>query len=573
MYFPKLNAPRQSRVTVNRFPGLDRRPRGQEGSFREMENLCAQGYPTLTVRRPRGIAGSVTAPGGLTAKDGLIWVDGHTLYINGSAAGLVLSEGKKQLVSMGAWLLIWPDKLYINTKDLTDFGSLENKRVTEGEVSFTLCRPDGTAYSGYLAADTAPEEPESGSLWLDTGGEKTALRQYGQDSWTEVDDVCVGLHAAGIGVGFRAGDGVSVSGCREEALNGSFQLRAAEEDCLVVTALPDGLSSQTEPVTVERSVPDMDYVVESGNRLWGCKYGIVDGQAVNEIYACALGDFRNWNSFAGLSTDSYAAARGSDGPFTGAAACMGGVVFFKENCMERIYPAAGGGHQIVTVPCSGVRKGAERTVAVADGVVYYLGNDGVYAFDGSMPVCVSRALGDKRYTGGVAGGESGRYWLSAVDAAGETELLVYDTQKRLWHRQDDTAAVAFARWNGEMTVLCSDGRLLDTSGTLGTVETGFSWSAESGDLGLYTPEHKYLSRLELRLKAAAGSTVKAYVCYDGDGAWEQVGGVSGEVGQTRGAVLQVRPRRCGHLRLKLAGDGPCRVYSAAAVYEKGSDGP
>lgn len=241
--------------------------------------------------------------------------------------------------------------------------------------------------------------------------------------------------------------------------------------------------------------------------------------------------------------------------------------------MERIYPAAGGGHQIVTVPCSGVRKGAERTVAVADGVVYYLGNDGVYAFDGSMPVCVSRALGDKRYTGGVAGGESGRYWLSAADAAGETELLVYDTQKRLWHRQDNTAAVAFARWNGEMTVLCSDGRLLDTSGTLGTAETGFSWSAESGDLGLYTPEHKYLSRLELRLKAAAGSTVKAYVCYDGDGAWEQVGGVSGEVGQTRGAVLQVRPRRCGHLRLKLAGDGPCRVYSAAAVYEKGSDGP
>ena len=86
-------------------------------------------------------------------------------------------------------------------------------------------------------------------------------------------------------------------------------------------------------------------------------------------------------------------------------------------------------------------------------------------------------------------------------------------------------------------------------------------------------DSKYLSRLELRLKTAAGSTVKAYVCYDGDNVWEQVGGVSGEVGQTRGAVLQVRPRRCGHLRLKLAGDGPCRVYSAAAVYEKGSDGP
>lgn len=399
------------------------------------------------------------------------------------------------------------------------------------------------------------------------------MRRYDGSTWTALTEVYTKIAAVGVGLGFRAGDGVTVAGCGAAELNGLHILQAAEDDWVLVPALCRTLDSQTAAVTVMRLMPEMDFVVEQGNRLWGCKYGIVDGQAVNEIYACALGDFRNWNSFAGLSTDSYAAARGSDGPFTGAAACMGGVVFFKESCMERIYPAAGGGHQIVTVPCSGVRKGAERTVAVADGVVYYLGNDGVYAFDGSMPVCVSRALGDKRYTGGVAGGESGRYWLSAADAAGETELLVYDTQKRLWHRQDDTAAVAFARWNGEMTVLCSDGRLLDTSGTLGTAETGFSWSAESGDLGLYTPEHKYLSRLELRLKAAAGSTVKAYVCYDGDNVWEQVGGVSGEAGQTRGAVLQVRPRRCGHLRLKLTGDGPCRVYSAAAVYEKGSDGP
>ena len=86
-------------------------------------------------------------------------------------------------------------------------------------------------------------------------------------------------------------------------------------------------------------------------------------------------------------------------------------------------------------------------MAVADGVVYYLGNDRVYAFDGSMPVCVSRALGDKRYTGGVA--KRGKRPVLAVrrGRGGETELLVYDTQKRLWHRQDDTAAVAFARWN------------------------------------------------------------------------------------------------------------------------------
>ena len=573
MYFPKLKAQTQQRAAVEQFGGLDRRVGHGAGCAENMENMWSGGYPALETRPRRGVMRQLTKPHGIVEKDGLFWVDGTALYVNGAKTELVLSDSDKQLVSMGAYLLIFPDKKYINTQKLTEYGSMENIQTSTGEVTFTLCYENGESVGSYVTGTYAPKEPSTGDLWMDTDRRVTVLRRYDGGSWVEVTGICTKIAATGLGRGFQAGDGVTVSGCGALELNGLHVLKAAADDWVLIPAMCRALDSQTAAVTVMRTIPEMDFVVEQGNRLWGCKYGIVDGQAVNEVYACALGDFRNWNSFAGLSTDSYAAARGSDGAFTGAAACMGGVVFFKENCMERIYPAAGGGHQIVTVPCSGVRKGAERTVAVADGVVYYLGNDGVYAFDGSMPVCVSRALGDKRYTGGVAGGESGRYWLSAVDAAGETELLVYDTQKRLWHRQDNTAAVAFARWNGEMTVLCSDGRLLDTSGTLGTAETGFSWSAESGDLGLYTPEHKYLSRLELRLKTAAGSTVKAYVCYDGDNVWEQVGGVSGEAGQTRGAVLQVRPRRCGHLRLKLAGDGPCRVYSAAAVYEKGSDGP
>ena len=60
----KINRVNGVNLDVNS-PWLQRRNRDDqsqgEGSFREMENLCAQGYPTLTVRRPRGIAGSVTA--------------------------------------------------------------------------------------------------------------------------------------------------------------------------------------------------------------------------------------------------------------------------------------------------------------------------------------------------------------------------------------------------------------------------------------------------------------------------------------------------------------------------------
>ena len=567
MFFPKLKAQSRQRLAVDQFPGLDRRPGSGAGCMWDMKNLWSGGYPALEVRPKRSVMASLTKPHGFLGREALVWVDGTALYINGAQTEPVLTDGDKRLVNMGAYLLIWPDKVYINTRDFSDWGSLENTRQTSGEVTFTLCDRDGAALGDYTVRTYAPGEPETGDLWLDTSRPECVMRRYDGSAWLEVENVCTKVSAANIGRGFSAGDGVTLSGCGSSEVNGLHVLQAVGNDWLVVPALCRTLDSQTAVVTALRTVPDMDFVVEQGNRLWGCKYGIVGGEAVNEIYACKLGDFRNWNSFAGLSTDSYAAARGSDGPFTGAAACMGGVVFFKENCMERIYPAAGGGHQIVTVPCSGVRRGAERTVAVSDGVVYYLGNDGVYAFDGSMPVCVSRALGDKRYIGGVGGGESGRYWLAAKEAAGTTELLVYDTQRKLWHRQDTVEVMDFVRQDGVMLLLCRDGRLLDTAGEVGTKETNVVWSAESGDLGLYTPEHKYLARLKLE----EGAVVKAFVRYDNGETWEQVGTVTGTAEQTRGAVMQLRPRRCGHLRLKLMGLGRCRVYSAAAVYEKGSD--
>ena len=53
MFFQKMSVPVQSTVTISSFLGLDRRARGELGSFREMENLTSDGYPTLTVRPRR----------------------------------------------------------------------------------------------------------------------------------------------------------------------------------------------------------------------------------------------------------------------------------------------------------------------------------------------------------------------------------------------------------------------------------------------------------------------------------------------------------------------------------------
>ena len=111
MFFPTLKKTDMEKVTVTEFPGLDRRESVRMGGFRKMKNLCSEGYPALRTRPARGLSATVEKPEGLIAKDALLWVDGRRIYVNGLAAGPELAEGEKQLVSMGAYLIVFPDKV------------------------------------------------------------------------------------------------------------------------------------------------------------------------------------------------------------------------------------------------------------------------------------------------------------------------------------------------------------------------------------------------------------------------------------------------------------------------------
>ena len=569
MFLSQCKAPAQQRVTVSKFLGYDARPRTPLGAFARMENLSGGAYPTLSVRKKRKTIAALDKPNGLTAKDCLIWVDGRTLYINGAAIDLTLTDGERQLVSMSAYLLIWPDKMYVNTQDLSDKGSLENTSQTTGTVTFALCRSDGTEYEGYTTGAAAPGSPASGDLWLDTGS--GTLMQYDGMMWQTVGDVAMKLSAANIGRGFSVGDGVTVSGCVGAAVDGTWTLLHCSDNAIVIGATVAIEGEQTSAVTVRRYVPDMDFVVECGNRLWGCKYGIVDGRSVNAVYGSALGDFRNWNTFAGLSTDSYAADRGSDCVFTGAAAYLGTVLFFKEHSMERLYISAAGAHQITSLQCPGVKQGSSRSLAVADGVLYFHGSGGVYAFDGSMPQLVSAAFGEERYESAVGGAVEGQYWLSAR-RNGEDHLFLYDTVRKLWHRQDGLRVKQFAVTDGVLYGLTESG-VTALYGGGEEDEAPLDWYAETGELGLDTPEHKYLQRLELRLWPDNGAWVTAHISYDEGRSWQYAGILRGGSRQVRAGLITVRPVRCPQLRLRLSGRGDCRIYSISAVYEKGSDLP
>ena len=457
-YYPRLSEIPTTREMVDVFRGYNHNLRIGDGEFYDMKNLCSANYPVLSPRPKRGVYASPAALGGMIGKDTLCYVDGSEFVIDDKRIdmGLTLDKAPKSLVSMGAYVIIMPDKKYINTEDLSDYGPIEASVTTDSAVTFTLCKNDGTAFEAAAVQDTPPEKPKNMDLWIDTSSVPNSLKQYSSTSsmWISIASTYIKIAATGIGAPFAESDGVTISGITIPELadlNTNTTLWARGDDYIVVTGILDKVTTQDAPVIVTRQMPTMDFIIESENRLWGCRYGeSINGEIVNEIYASKLGDFKNWNCFMGISTDSYAASVGTDGPFTGAITHMGYPIFFKENCMHKVYGNYPANYQIQTTACRGVQRGCSRSLAIVNEVLYYKARSAVCAYDGSLPVEISSALGDVQYTAAVAGALGNKYYVSMLDSNNKHHLFVYDTLKGMWHREDETQAVDFCNCRGDL---------------------------------------------------------------------------------------------------------------------------
>lgn len=386
----------------------------------------------------------------------------------------------------------------------------------------------------------------------------------------------------GIGQNFKEYDGVTISGatCADErmkaqieALNTDMILYGRGENHIIVTALIDRLVvQQNGAIHVERKVPKMNYVCEANNRLWGCYYGMRDGKVLNEIYSCKLGDFKNWNCFMGLSTDSYTVSLGTDGEFTGCVSYLGYPLFFKENYVHKVYGMQPSAYQVQTSACRGVQRGSYRSLVVVNEILYYKSRSDVCAYDGSLPVGVSAQLGDVAYYEACAGTHSGKYYISMRDASGAWSLFVYDAQHALWHREDASHASAFAAWGDALYMMEADKKgIWDLNGTSGEKEQdpAINWKAESGLIGYELVDRKYVSRFNFRMKLGTDAWCKLEIEYDSSGLWEDQGTISGAGMDS--FVLPVIPQRCDHFRFRLSGQGAIYIYSLAKYLERGSD--
>ena len=619
MKYPKLSEMNTSREWLDVFKGYNHNLRISDGELYEMENLSSDNYPLLSPRSHRGIYASPFTPQGMASKDSLIYIDGSSLIINKSSPiDMGLSEIKdedgktipKTLISMGAYVIIMPDKKYINTLNHNDKGDIEATVTTNNPVTFTLCKADGNPYENTTKGATAPvitedmkSDPSTIPLWLDMSSVPHQLKQYSTSSsmWSTIETTYIRIESEteNIGLPFSVNDGVSISGVTSDKLqdlNASMVIWAKDDQkdaegnkiskWIVVKGILDEVTKQYTPICICRWMPSFDYIVESGNRLWGCQYGSLvymgkaykDGQTqvvrspntVNEIYACKLGDFKNWNCFMGISTDSYVASVGTDGAFTGAITHLGYPLFFKENFMHKVYGNYPANYHIQTTDCRGVQRDCGKSLSIVNEVLYYKARTGICAYDGSLPIEISSALGDMSYSKAVAGSLGNKYYVCMKDTSDQYHLFVYDTLKGMWHREDSTEVLDFCNCRGDLYYIdWADKQIKTVRGTGETETKSVKWSATTGVIGTDSPDKKYVSRLDVRMKLDVGSRVTFFVEYDSSGTWEYLFTKDGVNLESFSAPI--KPKRCDHMRLKITGEGDAKIFSICKTIEWGSD--
>ena len=599
---------RNERDLLRVFGGLNETYGCTEAEYSAGVNVSARNFPALSTRSPRRKLGAMPDVNGMYHLNGLLIVSGKTLRYTPDGAGSTtqvlenaVADSKKTLVGIGTKILIFPDKIAFDTAEgtVSPLGAVWENGT--GTVELEPCDGDGTTYTVSRYGRTEPDDPKDGQLFLKVvrmeapWRSDSVLEVYSaaSGSWSAIPLEYCRISAESIGKQFKVWDTITLSGTAAEQadqwseLDGDRIVYAAADNWIRVKATPGGerffgklihtgstakwvslsgndtvVCESKDAVRLERRVPDLDYLTECDNRVWGCS------SRENVIYGSKLGDPTNWFSYRGIAADSYAVTVGSDGPFTGAATCMGAALFFKENALHRLYGAKPSDFQLSSLRCRGVAKNAAKSLCVLNETLYYLSPEGVMAWDGSLPTRVSTALDARRlaHPEYAAGGAlDGRYYLHLTRSDG-SRLLVYDTERGLWQEENVcsqelcSAGGQLYLWDGSDRWAAEPSREPDWENADG-VEEAVAFSLVTGEIGLDRPEEQYLSRLTFRLDAETQSRVELDVSYDGGG-WEPAAVLTAEQ-KRKCADLSFVPRRCGIFRLRLQGRGQIVLRSVA----------
>lgn len=575
---------------ITEFQGWNRRVAKEAGEMSDMQNLCSDQYPSLyqrkgmTIKRSDPLWKTIDAISRQDYSDGrkqkLFEVVGngpgtHHMNIDGKiASDFGIFSDDTRMVAINSKICFFPEKTYYDTKSQT-FGNIEVDFDIPVATSFWYSE-DGVS----LSTTSATEEPDfkvgdvveiKGAFdnWNGAGFDKERYVYYGSKEDEEYQALDKShnwrVRPAEYGV-------INSIKSSYNSLTSNYMVDITLGGG-VLTDFNDIYQSGSGPnfraaasAKCRRRCPDLDHIIEWNNRLWGCS------NESNTIYACKLGDPTNWEYYQGTSMDAYYAEQGSDGDFTGVGKYSNHLLFFKEDCIHKVYGTAPSSYQIVTTNCYGVEKGSERSVCVVNDMVFYKSRLGFMAYQGELPECISRKLGDFKFDNVVAGTDGFKYYATVHDIKEDKYImLVCDTENALWHKYCEMDASWFVWHNGE--VLMGVDNVFDPNGTVYAIEDDDSteeihWFAEFGPFDEYIENKKITNRIDMRFHPEEGSILQVYIMMDESGDWELVDTISDMNGLVAHSLYL--PRRCNRFSIRLEGEGRCRIDSIRRQFREGS---
>lgn len=553
MYLPQLKFSKKSQpIVINQFGGLNRTETIEDNEFSDMKNCGGRCFPHVAPREKRKILKKVTtgkikavAPllyGGadMTESDFVGVIDDNFYYKNVSKAAVsdklqypwpysdevkypqyggksygysivpfngvyCIFPGYKQFDPVSGtvkdivkkftskYLYFWcdgSDQRYTTTSSYTtDLGTASDFKVGDRIVIYYDAKGEAENNCTFDSLDPEFREElyKNGSKYI-TSAFINKLEMNSSSS--DYSDYIAGLHltlrnAKGETVKFN--NGVSkVSGT-----NNNYYYR------------PSG------NVTIQKYAPPIVFACECGGRIWGLDpFGA-------QIMCCRAGNASDWSGYDGSAAAPWFTEVASNGEWTGIAEFNGNVYCFKRDVCHVVY----GDNSTNFAIAKTINHGCidAKSLCVIGTSLYFLGNDGFYVCSGSQAVKISEKLG-RKYTGCVAGARGSLYYASCRYDGG-SEMLVYDTEKNIWWREDETKAVDF--FNYEDKLYCaSDGEFF----MIGDGELPDEWYVVSREYDDATSQLRSLCSLLFRLKLSAGADATVYVSYDG-GEFVQCGDV------------------------------------------------
>lgn len=654
MFYPNVEPNGNTRETVSQWLGYNHNFNLSDGEFYDMENLSSDCYPYISPRKIRPVLKVV--PEGIR---GMLYTNGTVCYLYGNSLhyseteqDVTLSQfsdmtSKQSMVRIGANIVFFPAKVYFNTIT-KESGLLEAYAAftSSEKIRFEYCTYDGVKLAEHHnTSTTKPSSPSEGDYWLDT--ENNMLKVFDADTnqWVEVTGTYLRVSAVGsdgndISVGwdsvFAEGDAVFANTNAYDMSAGTVIQKVTATYFVIIGMLSGSFLSEQNGSNVrfERRVPDLDFVIESNNRLWGCRYGKnADGTVENTIYASKLGDFKNWFVYSGISTDSYAVNVGSDGSFTGAITYQGYPTFFKENAIYKVYGRYPAEYQLVTINARGVQEGSSKSLAIVNEYLMYKSVSDVCVFDGSFPRSISEALGkEELYYNGVAGACLGKYYIkldkigakpfTAVYKDGDKiytdkelnneinprrgklyrdaitglfyeydgesfivtgsayydpTIFVYDLEKGMWHKEDGLHIDSFVGNASGQMYGYAGARLYGFGSHDSTLY--LTADADTEDYVRWYAETGDQGYEYPDYKYINRFTIRAHVPVTSelkisiaydDGEWQELG-IMREPNKTSTVSFSFSPIRCDHYRLRMEGHGDVRIITLSRQLDTESD--